>query len=137
MKLKDGDKIEIYVYDKWRKAVVREEDGKLWAVGSDTIGNTKGFQIWIDGYDEIKIRLSAELDNDRLLDEFEEIANKYYDMLLKIHYKEAYFNKSQNERFHNFLQSKLITFVEKTGATDEQVRIVAATVVATVTDPNR
>jgi hypothetical protein len=30
MKLKDGDKIEIYIYDKWRKAVVREEDGKLW-----------------------------------------------------------------------------------------------------------
>lgn len=49
--------------------------------------------------------MNDEIENDEMLDEFEEIANKYYDMLLKIHYKEPYLNKSQNERFHNFLQA--------------------------------
>jgi len=75
--------------------------------------------------------------SDRLLDEFEEIADKYYDMLLKIHYKEPYFNKSQNERYASFLQNKVISFVEKTGATDEQVKLSAAAVVHVVTDPDR
>ncbi len=61
--LKEGDKIEIYVYEKWRKAVVKEEDGKLWAVGSDMIGNTKGFKIWLEGFlglfPETDIRLTS------------------------------------------------------------------------------
>lgn len=84
-----------------------------------------------------KRQVDTQIDNDKLLDEFEEIADKYYGTLLKIHYKEPYFTKSQNERFNNFLQSKLISFVEKTGTTDEQVKIVAAIVVDVVTNPDR
>jgi hypothetical protein len=88
-------------------------------------------------YTEKIVNMNDKIENDEMLDEFEEIANKYYDMLLKIHYKEPYFSKSQNERFHNFLQGKLINFVEKTGATDEQVKISAATVVDVITNPDR
>jgi hypothetical protein len=88
-------------------------------------------------YTEKIVNMDDEIENDKMLDEFEEIANKYYDMLLKIHYKEPYFNKSQNERFHNFLQYQLINFIEKTGATDEQVKISAATVVDVITNPDR
>lgn len=71
----------------------------------------------IDDVWEKMVNMNDEIENDEMLDEFEEIANKYYDMLLKMYYKEPYLNKSQNERFHNFLQGKLINIVEKTGTT--------------------
>lgn len=53
----------------------------------------------IDDVWEKMVNMNDEIENDEMLDEFEEIANKYYDMLLKIHYKEPYLNKSQNDDF--------------------------------------
>ena len=76
-------------------------------------------------------------EDDKLLDIFEEIADKYYGMLLEIHYRKPYFTKAQNERVNQFLQNRLVITVEKMGVTDEQIVATASKIIILVTDENR